>query len=63
MIRVFQAAGRVIRSETDRGVVLLIDSRYRWPEYNCLFPKEWETRLVIDGRQMEFTVKEFWKSG
>ena len=63
MNRVFQAAGRVIRSETDRGVVLLIDSRYRWPEYNCLFPEEWETQVVTDGKQMEYTVKEFWKSG
>lgn len=63
MNRVFQAAGRVIRSETDRGVVLLIDSRYHWPEYNCLFPEEWNVRIVSDGVQLEYMAREFWKSG
>ena len=38
MNRVLQATGRVIRSETDRGGVLLIDSRFRRPLYRGLFP-------------------------
>jgi len=62
MNRVFQATGRVIRSETDRGVVMLIDPRYHWPEYNCLFPEEWNPLLVSDDSPLEYTVKEFWKS-
>ena len=41
MQKVLQAAGRVIRSETDRGLVLLLDERYfRW-EYEQLLPREW----------------------
>jgi len=41
MHKVLQAAGRVIRSETDRGMVLLMDERYFHPEYEALLPAEW----------------------
>lgn len=41
MNKVLQAAGRVIRTETDRGVVLLIDERFSYPTYRELFPVEW----------------------
>lgn len=41
MNKVLQAAGRVIRTETDRGVVLLIDERFSYPAYRELFPAEW----------------------
>jgi DNA excision repair protein ERCC-2 len=44
MNRVLQAAGRVIRSETDRGTVLLIDRRFAEARYNQLFPKHWALR-------------------
>ncbi len=40
--RVFQAGGRVIRTETDRGFVLLIDDRYRYRKYISSFPEAWE---------------------
>jgi len=39
--RVLQAAGRVIRSETDQGKLLLIDRRYGTPKYAALFPEHW----------------------
>lgn len=42
MHKVLQAAGRVIRSETDRGMVLLMDERYFHPEYEELLPAEWQ---------------------
>lgn len=42
MQKVLQAAGRVIRSETDRGVVLLLDDRYTQPEYEAMLPDEWQ---------------------
>ena len=42
MIKVLQAAGRVIRSENDRGAVLLIDDRFASPEYTRLFPSHWK---------------------
>lgn len=41
MQKVQQAAGRVIRSETDKGMVLLMDQRYFHSEYEQLFPHEW----------------------
>lgn len=41
MHKVLQAAGRVIRSETDTGLVLLLDERYSRPEYRALMPEEW----------------------
>ena len=36
-----QAGGRVVRSESDKGLVLLIDDRYFDPEYASLLPPEW----------------------
>src|ERR1035438_10096082 len=42
MNRVLQAVGRVIRSETDHGVVLLIDARYNEIRYRRLFPAWWK---------------------
>ena len=47
MNRVMQAAGRVIRSETDRGAVLLIDSRFSQPGYRALFPAHWAAPLRV----------------
>lgn len=42
MQKVLQAAGRVIRSETDKGMVLLLDDRYTRLEYAALLPPEWQ---------------------
>lgn len=42
MQKVLQAAGRVIRGETDKGMVLLLDDRYTLPEYTALLPPEWQ---------------------
>ncbi len=39
--KVLQAAGRVIRSEEDKGFVLLVDSRFASNKYKSLFPKWW----------------------
>lgn len=41
MNKVMQAVGRVIRTENDRGVVLLIDDRFSGRLYKSLFPREW----------------------
>ncbi|NJP39469.1 ATP-dependent DNA helicase [Oscillospiraceae bacterium HV4-5-C5C] len=40
--KVLQAAGRLIRSETDQGLLLLIDERYTRPDYRQLFPAHWQ---------------------
>ncbi len=59
--RVLQAAGRVIRTENDRGVVVLIDSRYAMPPYFDMMPDHWQVRYVS---QEECSLKrlmlDFW---
>lgn len=47
MNRVMQAAGRVIRTETDRGIVILIDPRFLQDGYRKLFPKEWAHFITV----------------
>ncbi|MBP1963932.1 ATP-dependent DNA helicase [Paenibacillus aceris] len=47
MNKVQQAGGRLIRSETDRGVLLLIDDRYLQPLYQRLLPEEWRDYTVL----------------
>jgi DNA excision repair protein ERCC-2 len=52
MNRVLQAAGRVIRSETDTGVVLLVGSRFTSSEYSRLFPPDWRPHIVNNTEQL-----------
>ncbi|MBR5445401.1 MAG: ATP-dependent DNA helicase [Clostridia bacterium] len=62
MNKVLQAAGRVIRSETDRGVVLLIDDRYNEPGTKLLFPAHWQhIRYTADPDSLERILARFWK--
>ena len=42
-----QAVGRVIRTDEDRGTVMLIDERYLEPTYLSLFPYEWQHAKFI----------------
>jgi DNA excision repair protein ERCC-2 len=58
--RVLQAAGRVIRTENDRGVVLLIDQRYATHRYRSLFPVEWQPIRVQDQKQLAERLQKFW---
>jgi DNA excision repair protein ERCC-2 len=59
--RVLQAAGRVIRSETDRGTVLLVDERFRERKYRALLPPEWTPRFVRDDDELGRELAEFWE--
>lgn len=60
--RVLQAAGRVIRTETDRGVVLLIDSRYGRPPYDELMPDHWDVRyLSQEDLSYDELLADFWE--
>jgi DNA excision repair protein ERCC-2 len=61
--RVLQAAGRVIRSETDRGVVLLIDRRYGTRRYRSLLPGHWRPTTVNGPRRLASVLQEFWGGG
>ena len=61
MNKVLQAAGRVIRTARDRGIILLLDERFLQPEYQCLFPREWEGFQSVNLSQIRNTVEEFWR--
>ncbi len=62
MNRVFQAAGRVIRREDDRGVIVLIDDRFDDPIYKKSLPKLWEgVKFLSDAKELKAELVEFWK--
>lgn len=60
--RVLQAAGRVIRTETDRGVVIFIDERYAEQGYKELLPYQFRAaKFVGDTRSLESVLDRFWE--
>jgi Rad3-related DNA helicase len=62
MIKVLQAAGRVIRSEEERGVVVLIDDRFATPEYYELMPDHWRhLQFLTNANDLLREVTDFWK--
>ena len=61
MNRVLQAIGRVIRSENDRGVVLLIDARFNEVRYRKLFPTWWKFQRVRNPSALAEAVGNFWQ--
>ncbi|RLG18905.1 hypothetical protein DRN75_00350 [Nanoarchaeota archaeon] len=58
MNKALQAAGRCIRSETDRGVVVFLDERFVWRNYFKLLPKHWVTIVT---KEPEKRIEEFFK--
>ncbi len=62
MIKVLQAAGRVIRSEDEKGVVFLVDDRFATPEYHALLPEHWKhIKYINNAKDLLKEVIEFWK--
>lgn len=60
--RVLQAAGRVIRTDTDKGIVILVDDRFNRPDYRMLFPPEWQdVRVLPDTDSVVREISAFWK--
>ena len=60
--KVMQAVGRVIRSEKDRGVALLIDDRYLNKTYADLFENKWNHyQVVTSSDDIKQIVNDFWK--
>ncbi len=60
--RVLQAAGRVIRREDDKGVVVLIDDRFDDPIYKSVIPKLWkDMKFISDPKELRCELDEFWK--
>lgn len=62
MNKVLQAAGRVIRTPEDQGIILLLDERFLNSEYKKLFPLEWEGYQICTSSQSETAIKKFWDS-
>ena len=63
MNKVLQAAGRVIRTPQDRGVVLLIDDRFLAPDTRRLMPPHWEHLRVVDSADAwKDELAAFWKN-
>ncbi len=60
MNKVLQAAGRVIRTAEDVGIVALLDERFLSPSYQRLFPREWSSYEVVTTRQVAESVERFW---
>lgn len=60
--KVLQAAGRVIRTTEDRGILLLLDERFMQLDYQCLYPREWEDRKSCNLDSVTAYIKEFWNN-
>ena len=61
--RVLQAAGRVIRTETDKGVVVLLDRRFCQSGVAALFPPEWNRPCRLgNSENLAVEIKKFWQS-
>ena len=62
MNKVLQAAGRMIRTKEDRGVILLLDDRFLGRDYGEIFPREWKDRSSCRLNTVEEAVSRFWRS-
>lgn len=62
MNKVLQAAGRVIRTNEDRGIILLLDERFLQSEYRNLYPREWKERKICSLDDVQNYVSEFWNT-
>lgn len=60
MNKVLQAAGRVIRTEEDKGVIVLLDDRFSQPAYRQMFPREWQELYYCTQENFLPTITEFW---
>ncbi|MGN0305212.1 MAG: helicase C-terminal domain-containing protein, partial [Lachnospiraceae bacterium] len=60
MNKVLQAAGRVIRTHQDLGVIALLDERFLQNEYLRMFPKEWKEYRVVRLQSIGHEIEKFW---
>jgi DNA excision repair protein ERCC-2 len=63
MNRVIQSVGRLIRSETDRGVAVLVCQRFAQPQYSTLFPPDWSESMadIRAGYNLATELSDFWR--
>ena len=60
MNKVLQAAGRVIRTASDRGIIGLLDERFLRNDYRQLFPREWSQYEVHTLESLPGALENFW---
>ena len=60
MNKVLQAAGRVIRTDEDIGIVALLDERFLQNSYTRLFPREWKEYQIVQEKTVGRQVEKFW---
>ena len=60
--RVIQTGGRVIRSENDQGIVLLVDPRFNAADNKAYLPQHWQTKIIHSTKELEAGLKAFWRS-
>jgi DNA excision repair protein ERCC-2 len=62
MAKAVQAAGRVIRSESDKGLIILMDDRFLEKNYSQSLPQDWfnETPRELVSRSILSDVSKFW---
>lgn len=61
MNKVLQAAGRVIRTTEDHGVIVLLDERFLYTENQAMFPREWMDYRVVNSAEIRSEIEDFWK--
>lgn len=60
MVKVLQMAGRLLRSPADRGVLCLVDARFRDAAYRQFFPEHWRPR-VLGAAAVPAELTAFWR--
>ncbi len=60
MNKVLQAAGRVIRTENDTGIVALLDERFKHRTYTDMFPREWKDIRIVSTNSVKNVLNALW---
>lgn len=60
MNKVLQAAGRVIRTADDVGIIALLDERFLQHAYKRMFPREWESCEIVTRNSIARKIERFW---
>lgn len=60
MNKVLQAAGRVIRTTEDIGIIALLDERFLDYQYKKMYPREWSQYTVVSANDIGKKVEKFW---
>ncbi len=61
MNKVIQAAGRLIRTADDVGVIALLDERFRFSSYRKTFPREWNDAKYTTLENLSLNLTKFWQ--